>query len=69
MILVPVKATETQCQTINLLTDNGNKFASIDKRGRIKVFGEDSYLEISEIKDILKISDNFDLFFKNIKTQ
>lgn len=67
MKLVPIQATDTTPQTINLLTGNNNLFASIDKCGQIKIYGEDSYISIEEARDIIKIADNFELFFSNIK--
>lgn len=69
MKLIKVKATETEPATINLLTDNGNKFASVDHAKNIRVFGEDMKISISEAKVMLDISDNFELYFNNIKNQ
>ncbi len=69
MKLRPIQATESEPQRIELLTDNGNKFASVDKAQNIRVYGEDLTITVSEAKVMLDISDNFELYFSNIKTQ
>jgi hypothetical protein len=69
MRLIAIKATiEKPHHSIDILTNNGNKFASINKCGELTVFGEDMTLIHSELKKINVIADNFDLFFNNIKT-
>lgn len=69
MKLIPVEKKGYKPAAIHLYTDNGNKFASVESTKQLRIYGEDSTISVEEAKVMLDISDNFDLFFKNIKTQ
>lgn len=66
MKLKTIPATETQPQAIDLYTDNGNRFASINKVGVLRLFGEDSTIDYGELEQVKSISDNFSLFYNNL---
>lgn len=54
---------------IDLYTENGNWFGYINMHGTLTLKGEDSHVWKDELKEIAIISNNFDLFFNNIKTE
>jgi len=66
MILKAIPGTLTYPQTIELSTETGNKFASVNRWGELKVFGEDMSLINLEVKKVLAISENFSLIFENL---
>lgn len=69
MRLIKIPANDTDRRYIQLHTDNGNKFGAINEYGTLILFGEDSKLWKTEMREIAVITDNFDLFFNNIKTE
>ena len=66
MKLKTIPATETEPQTIDLYTENGNRFASINKVGVLRLFGEDMTIDYGELEQVKIISDNFSLFYNNL---
>jgi hypothetical protein len=68
MKLIAIAGTLTQAQSIDLLTYNGNRFANVNKFGKLKLYGEDMNLLHDELKKVIVIADNFKLFFDNLMT-
>jgi hypothetical protein len=66
MKLKTIPATETEPQAIDLYTENGNRFASINKVGVLRLFGEDMAIDYGELREVIVISDNFSLFYNNL---
>lgn len=66
MKLKTIPATDKEPQTIDLYTDNGNRFASINKMGVLRLFGEDMSIDYGELREVIVISDNFHLFYNNL---
>lgn len=66
MILKAIPGSETKPQSINISTDNGNLFANINKFGELLLFGEDMTITHDEVKKVLVISENFQLFYMQL---
>ena len=66
MKLIAIKGTQTKPNSIDIYTDNDNKFASVNMFGTLIIFGENEPLFKDEIKKINVIVENFDLFFTQL---
>jgi len=66
MILIAKPATEKVPQIIEIFTDNGNKFAQLNRYGSLILFGENEPLFKEERKQVNVIADNFDLFYSQL---
>ena len=66
MKLTAIPGNEIKPQSINISTDSGNKFANVNKFGELVLFGEDMAITHEEMKKVLVIADNFQLFYMQL---
>lgn len=66
MRLIAIKSTETLAQSIDFATDNGNRFANVNRFGELLIYGEDMKITRHEVDRVKVVTDNFDLFYTQL---